>query len=242
MDAQTAWPHAIVSHDRWLAARKALLAEEKAFTHARDALSAARRELPWEKVETAYVFDGPSGPESLADLFDGKSQLIVYHFMFPPDGEPCPHCSFWADNFDPVIIHINHRDAAMVAVSRASRAEIAAYEARMGWAFKWLSSGANNFTYDFGASFRADELDQLVFNFGTLAPGIEDREGISVFAKDGEGAIYRTYSTHGRGIDLLNTAYNYIDLLPKGRDEAGRGNQYWVRRHDEYADAASARR
>jgi predicted dithiol-disulfide oxidoreductase (DUF899 family) len=229
-------PRAVVSRDDWLAARKALLAEEKTFTRARDALSAARRALPWQKIETRYVFDGPDGEESLGDLFAGRSQLIVYHFMFPPGGEPCKHCSFWADNFDPAIIHINHRDASMVAISRASLAEIEPYRRRMGWSFKWLSSGANSFNYDFGASFRPDQLREKLFNFGTLAPDLEDREGISVFAKDAADQVYRTYSTHGRGIDLMNTAYNYIDLLPKGRDEAGRSNQYWVRRHDEYDD------
>jgi predicted dithiol-disulfide oxidoreductase (DUF899 family) len=190
---------------------------------------------PWERVEKEYLFDGSGGKESLAQLFAEKSQLIVYHFMFPPDGEPCPHCSFWADNFNPVIVHINHRDASMVAISRAPYERIAAYKQRMGWCFKWLSSGHNSFNYDFSASFTPDELREPVFNFGTQAPGLQDREGASVFAKDESGAIFRTYSTHGRGIDLLNTAYNYIDLLPKGRDENGR-NQYWVRRHDEYED------
>jgi predicted dithiol-disulfide oxidoreductase (DUF899 family) len=227
--------HKIVSHDQWIEARKGLLAKEKEFTRLRDELSRQRRALPWERVEKEYLFDGSGGKESLAQLFAEKSQLIVYHFMFPPDGEPCPHCSFWADNFNPVIVHINHRDASMVAISRAPYERIAAYKQRMGWSFKWLSSGHNSFNYDFGASFTPGELREPVFNFGTQAPGLQDREGASVFAKDESGAIFRTYSTHGRGIDLLNTAYKYIDLLPKGRDENGR-NQYWVRRHDEYED------
>jgi predicted dithiol-disulfide oxidoreductase (DUF899 family) len=227
--------HKAVSHDQWIEARKGLLAKEKEFTRLRDELSRQRRALPWERVEKEYLFDGSGGKESLAQLFAEKSQLIVYHFMFPPDGEPCAHCSFWADNFNPVIVHINHRDASMVAISRAPYERIAAYKQRMGWCFKWLSSGHNSFNYDFSASFTPDELREPVFNFGTQAPGLQDREGASVFAKDESGAIFRTYSTHGRGIDLLNTAYNYIDLLPKGRDENGR-NQYWVRRHDEYED------
>ena len=236
MSDPAAWPRKVVPRRDWLAAHKAFLAEEKTFTRARDALSAARRALPWEKVETHYVFDGPDGEESLSDLFAGRSQLIAYHFMFAPGGEPCKHCSFWADNFAPAIIHINHRDASMVAISRAPLAEIEPYRKRMGWGFKWLSSGANSFNYDFGASFRPDQRREKVFNFDTQAPGVEDREGISVFARDAAGQVYRTYATHGRGIDLMNTAYNYIDLLPKGRDEAERGNQYWVRRHDEYND------
>ena len=227
--------HSIVARDAWLEARLALLAKEKELTRLRDQLSQQRRELPWERVAKTYAFDGPDGAETLAQVFAGKSQLIVYHFMFPPDGEPCPHCSFWADNFNPAIVHINHRDAAMVAISRASYEQIAAYKQRMGWSFKWLSSGRNSFNYDFGASFRPEEVGERVFNFGTQIPGRQDREGASVFAKDESGAIFRTYSTHGRGIDLLNTAYNYIDLLPKGRDENGR-SQYWVRRHDEYED------
>lgn len=227
--------HPVVAHDAWIEARRALLNKEKEFTRLRDQLSQQRRDLPWERVGKTYVFDGPNGAETLAQLFAGKSQLIVYHFMFPPDGAPCPHCSFWADSFDPAIVHINHRDASMVAISRAPLERIAAYKQRMGWSFKWLSSGQNSFNYDFGASFTPDELGEPVFNFGTQTPGLQDREGASVFAKDEAGAIFRTYSTHGRGIDLLNTAYNYIDLLPKGRDENGRG-QYWVRRHDEYDD------
>jgi len=228
-------PHSIVARDAWLKARLALLAKEKEFTRLRDQLSQQRRDLPWERVAKTYTFDGPDGAETLEQLFAGKSQLIVYHFMFPPDGKPCPHCSFWADNFNPVIVHINHRDASMVAMSRASYEQIAAYRQRMGWSFKWLSSGRNSFNYDFGASFAPAELGEPVFNFGTQTPGLEDREGVSVFTRDESGAIFRTYSTHGRGIDLLNTAYNYIDLLPKGRDENGR-NQYWVRRHNEYED------
>jgi predicted dithiol-disulfide oxidoreductase (DUF899 family) len=228
--------HEIVGREQWLAARKQLLVKEKAFTRARDALNQERRELPWEAVATDYVFEGPDGPEKLSQLFDGRSQLIVYHFMFGTQDEVgCPHCSFWADSFNNNVVHLKHRDASFVAISRAPYPKLAAYRQRLGWSFKWLSSGANSFNYDFGASFREEDLEpgKTPFNFGTLPAGLEDREGISVFYRDAQGRIYRTYSTHGRGIDLMNTAYNFIDLTPKGRDEGDR-NQYWVRRHDEY--------
>ena len=223
----------VVGHDDWLAARKELLAEEKAFTRARDELTKQRQSLPWEAVETEYVFDGPNGRETLAEVFDGRSQLVVYHFMFPAEDDAgCPGCSFWADNFDGIVEHLAHRDVTMVAISRAPYPKLAAYEQRMGWSFKWLSSGENQFNYDFGASFRPEQRDEPVYNFGTLAPANSDREGISVFAKE-DGAVFRTYSTFARGIDLMNTAYNYLDLVPKGRDEDGRGF-FWLRRHDEY--------
>jgi predicted dithiol-disulfide oxidoreductase (DUF899 family) len=238
MSVAAAAPPKVLPHDEWLAARKALLAQEKAFTHARNALAAARRELPWERVDNTYLFDGPSGVTTLPQMFEGRGQLIVYHFMFPPgDDVGCPHCSFWADNFDPVIVHMNHRDITFAVVSRAPRDKLAAYQKRMGWRFNWYSSGGTSFNYDYGASFTPEQVasGQPLFNYGTLQPGREDREGISVFAKDETGAVFHTYSTHGRGIDLMNTAYNFIDLTPKGRDEA-QGNQHWVRRRDEYAD------
>jgi predicted dithiol-disulfide oxidoreductase (DUF899 family) len=228
--------HEVVGREQWLSARKQLLVKEKAFTRARDALNRERRELPWEAVASDYVFEGPAGPEKLSQLFEGRSQLIVYHFMFgAQDDAGCPHCSFWADSFNNNVVHLNHRDASFVAISRAPYPKLAAYRQRLGWSFKWLSSGANSFNYDFGASFREEDLEpgKTPFNFGTLPAGLEDREGISVFYRDAQGRIYRTYSTHGRGIDLMNTAYNFIDLTPKGRDEGDR-NQYWVRRHDEY--------
>jgi predicted dithiol-disulfide oxidoreductase (DUF899 family) len=223
----------VVGHDDWLAARKELLAEEKAFTRARDELTKQRQSLPWEAVETEYVFDGPNGRETLAEVFDGRSQLVVYHFMFPAEDDAgCPGCSFWADNFDGIVQHLAHRDVTMVAISRAPYPKLADYEQRMGWSFKWLSSGENEFNYDFGASFRPEQRDEPVYNFGTLAPANSDREGISVFGKE-DGAVFRTYSTFARGIDLMNTAYNYLDLVPKGRDEDARGF-FWLRRHDEY--------
>jgi predicted dithiol-disulfide oxidoreductase (DUF899 family) len=224
----------IVSHDEWLAARVELLAKEKELTRARDELTRARRALPWERVEREYVFDGPDGEESLADLFAGRSQLLVYHFMFDPDDEAgCPICSFWADNFDPIVVHLAARDVTMVAVSRAPLAKLEAYRARLGWRFKWVSSGDGGFNRDFGVAFEPDELSEPVYNYGTLAPRRPDREGVSVFAKDADGRVFHTYSAYARGIDLVNTAYNYLDLVPNGRDEDGRG-PFWVRRHDEY--------
>jgi predicted dithiol-disulfide oxidoreductase (DUF899 family) len=229
--------HKVVAHDEWSEARKALLIKEKEFTRLRDELSRERRRLPWELVEKEYVFEGPDGKETLAELFDGRSQLVVYHFMFDPDDEwdeACKHCSFWADNFNPVIVHLNARDVTMVAVSRAQLDKISRYRRRMGWSFKWLSSYGSDFNYDFGVSFAADEQDGPAYNLGTLVPGRSDREGVSVFVKDDSGQVFRAYSTYARGIDMLNTAYHYLDLVPKGRGEEGQSPQYWVRRHDEY--------
>jgi len=233
--------HRVVSAEQWLVERQALLAKEKEFTRLRDELNRQRRELPWVKVEKPYSFDGPRGKEGLYDLFQGRSQLVVYHFMFAPEWEAgCKHCSFWADNFDPIIVHLNQRDVSMVAVSRAPYAKLSAYQNRMGWTFTWLSSGESSFNYDLHASFTSEEVAKKSarFNFVTQDPGSTDREGVSVFYKSDDGAVYRTYSTYARGIDLINTAYNILDLVPKGRDEGDRG-PYWVRRHDEYAPAAS---
>jgi predicted dithiol-disulfide oxidoreductase (DUF899 family) len=229
--------HTVVPHDEWIEARRALLTKEKELTRLRDTLSRERRELPWERVEKKYVLTGPDGEENLADLFDGRSQLVVYHFMFDPDddwNEACKHCSFWADNFNPLIVHLNARDVTLVAVSRAQIEKIERYGRRMGWSFKWLSSYGSDFNYDFGASFASDEQQAPVYNFGTLVPGRPDREGVSVFSRDETGNVYRTYSAYARGIDMLNTAYHYLDLVPGGRGEEGRSPQYWVRRHDEY--------
>jgi predicted dithiol-disulfide oxidoreductase (DUF899 family) len=224
----------VVGHDEWLAARKGLLAKEKEFTRARDELTKQRQALPWEPVEKEYVFDGPSGKETLADLFEGRSQLLVYHFMFDPDDEAgCPVCSFWADNFDPIGQHLRQRDVTMIAISRAPFPKLAAYKERMGWSFKWVSAFENDFNFDYRVSFRPEEQDQPLYNYGTLAPRDSNREGASVFARDKAGTVFHTYSAYARGIDLVNTAYNYLDLVPKGRDEDGRG-PFWVRRHDEY--------
>ena len=227
--------HPVVTHDAWLEARKDLLAKEKEFTRRRDELSRQRRELPWERLTKGYVFDGLGGEQTLAELFDGRSQLVVYHFMFPPEwDEGCKHCSFWADNFDPNVVHLGALDVSFVAVSRAPLAKLSAYKQRMGWGFTWVSSGASDFNYDYGVSFALGELDEPIFNYGTLSPGLSDREGVSVFCRDDAGAIFHTYSTYGRGIDMLNAAYHYLDLVPRGRDEDDKPNQWWVRRHDEY--------
>jgi predicted dithiol-disulfide oxidoreductase (DUF899 family) len=233
--------HAVVSRTEWLAARAAHLTKEKEFTRLRDQLSQQRRELPWVKVDKEYVFDGPKGQETLAELFGGRSQLIVYHFMFAPDWEAgCPHCSFWADNFNGVIVHLNHRDVAMIAVSRAPLQKLEAFKKRMGWNFRWVSSSATDFNFDYHVSFTPEELakKEMFYNFA-IHDDIEssEREGVSVFYKDPKGSVFHTYSAYARGIDMLNTAYHYLDLVPKGRDETElEFTQAWVRRHDEYED------
>lgn len=234
--------HRIVARDEWLDARRALLAREKRFTQLRDELSAERRELPWEKVEKSYVFDGPAGRESLADLFAGKSQLIVYHFMFAPEWEEgCKSCSFWADNFDRLPVHLKHRDTTMLAISRAPLAKLEAYRKRMGWSFKWVSSAASDFNYDYNVSFAGPRAgrSRTDYNFGASADDArytgEEFPGISVFYKDATGDIFHTYSCYARGIDMMNNAYHYLDLTPKGRDE-GDGIMAWLRRNDEYKD------
>jgi len=226
--------HTVVGHDEWVAARTALLAKEKEFTRSRDDLSRQRRELPWERVAKQYVFEGPRESETLLDLFNGRSQLIVYHFMFEPEGDAgCPHCSFWADSFDRTVVHLAAHDTTLVAVSRASVAKLESYRRRMGWGFHWTSSGDGDFNADLCVSFTPDEYESRVYNYGSQAPGLADREGVSVFVRVGDD-VFHTYSAYARGIDLLNSAYNYIDLTPRGRDEEGRQPQYWVRRHDEY--------
>jgi predicted dithiol-disulfide oxidoreductase (DUF899 family) len=229
--------HKIASHQDWIAARRELLAKEKEFTRLRDDLSRQRQELPWEKVEKDYVFDGPNGKESLGQLFAGKSQLIVYHFMFAPDWDAgCKSCSFWADNFNGIDVHLKHRDIAFVAISRAPLAKLDTYRKRMGWGFKWLSSAANSFNFDYSASFTPEELasGKAFFNYTIQKPPVSDMVGISVFAKGEDGQVYHTYSTYQRGVDMMNGAYHYIDLTPRGRNESD--TQSWVRRHDEYQD------
>jgi predicted dithiol-disulfide oxidoreductase (DUF899 family) len=228
--------HPVVSHAEWLAARTAFLAKEKEFTRLRDELSRHRRELPWEAVDKKYVFDGPNGKQTLAELFDGKNQLLVYHFMFYPTWEAgCPHCSFWADNFNSFILHLKQRDVTMLAISRAPYGKLAAYKQRMGWNFNWLSSFGTDFNFDHHVSFDPEE-QEVFYNFARQKrPGTESA-GISVFYKDAAGKVFHTYSAYARGIDILNAAYNYLDLTPKGRDEDGQKNpQFWVRRHDEYS-------
>jgi len=230
--------HRVVSHKAWIEARRKFLAKEKKFTRLRDELARQRRALPWEKVDKDYVFDGPKGPETLSELFDGRSQLVVYHFMFAPEwSEGCKHCSFWADNFNGLGIHLNHRDVSFVAISRAPLAKLEAFRKRMGWSFKWVSSGQNDFNYDYQASFTPQEVESgaAFFNYSKSDVGVSDREGVSVFYRDPSGAVFHTYSSYARGIDMLNTAYHYLDLVPKGRDEDGlEFTQAWVRYHDRY--------
>jgi predicted dithiol-disulfide oxidoreductase (DUF899 family) len=232
--------HPVLSHDAWVAARSALLAKEKAFTRLRDELSRERRALPWERVETSYTFDGPGGTMTLADLFGPRSQLVIYHFMFPPDDEAgCKSCSFWADTFNPITIHLVHRDVSFGAVSRAPLKKLERFRQRMGWSFTWVSSAGNEFNYDYMVSFRPEQVQggRAVYNYVPFDMELEDREGVSVFYRAPDGAIYHTYSAYARGIDLLNTAYNYLDLVPKGRDEDELDfTQSWVRYHDRYED------
>jgi len=235
-------PHRIVSRDEWLIARKAHLAEEKAFTRARDALSRKRRELPWVKVDKAYAFDGPNGKETLADLFGNKSQLIVYHFMLGPDWEEgCPSCSLLADHFDGAAIHLAHRDVAFVVVSRAPLQQIEAFKRRMGWHFKWVSSFGSDFNYDYQVSASPQEkaAGKVMYNYELTEFPSEERPGASVFYKNAAGEVFHTYSAYGRGLDILIGAYNLLDIAPKGRDEDGLAfTMAWVRHHDRYDGAA----
>ncbi|UCH73790.1 MAG: DUF899 domain-containing protein [Rhodospirillales bacterium] len=232
--------HRIVSQSDWLAARKALLAKEKEFTRARDALSAERRRLPWVKVDKDYAFDGPDGRETLAELFADRSQLIVYHFMFGPDWEEgCPSCSYLADHFDGAIVHLNHRDVSMVVISRAPLDRLQAYRERMGWNFRWLSSLGSDFNYDYQVSFPADAVAAGTVHYNYADGGFpsEEAPGISVFCRDADGAVFHTYSAYARGLDMLIGAYNLLDLVPKGRDEDGLAfTMEWLRRHDSYED------
>ncbi len=237
--------HSVVTHEEWLSARTAFLAKEKEFTRLRDELNEQRRALPWERVTKKYVFDGPKGKEALEELFDGRSQLVVYHAMWNPktataktswtEDAACHGCSFWADNFNGIITHLNHRDVTFIAASRALIGKIAAYQKRMGWTFKWVSSGDGDFNFDYGVSFTEEELanEKARYNFTIQNPSLSEREGVSVFYKDTSGEVFHTYSAYARGLDMLNVAYHYLDIVPKGRDEGGLG-QYWVRRHDEY--------
>ena len=227
--------HRIVSEAEWLEARKALLAKEKEFTRLREELAGERRALPWVKVEKNYVFEAREGKVTLADLFDGKGQLIVQHFMFGPDwNEGCPSCSFWTDNFNGIDVHLAHRDTAFVLVSRAPIDKLEAYAKRVGWNLRWVSSLGNDFNFDFAVSFPPDEAAKA-YNFGTIKPHGQENPGLSAFRRGDDGAIYRTYSTYARGIDMLNGAYQLLDITSKGRDEEGLPfSMAWVRRHDKY--------
>jgi predicted dithiol-disulfide oxidoreductase (DUF899 family) len=231
----------VVSPTAWLVARKKLLVEEKKFSKVRDQLNLQRRKLPWVKVQKEYDFNGPTGKVTLGNLFSGKSQLLTYHFMFGPDwGEGCPHCSFWADHFDSMHFHLGQRDTAFAVVSRAPWKEIEPFQKRMGWQFKWLFSFGTDFNFDFGVSFTPEQRQRgnAIYNYASLEMDIDEREGVSAFCRDQNGDIYHTYSSYERGIDLMNTTYNFLDLTAKGRDENPEASQDWVRYHDEYEGAS----
>ncbi len=225
----------VVSPNEWLAARKKLLVKEKELTRLRDQIADERRKLPWVKVEKDYIFNGSQGQQSLADLFGDKSQLMIYHFMLGPEWEEgCTSCSFWADNFDGIDIHLAHRDISFLAVSRAGYDKLAAYKKRMGWRFNWVSSLGSDFNYDFQVSFTPEQKENNAteYNYRNTEYFVDELVGVSVFAKNEQGEVFHTYSTYSRGVDMLNGAYNYIDLSPKGRDEES--GMSWLRRHDQY--------
>ena len=228
----------IVTQEDWLAARRSLLEEEKALQQARDSLAEKRRALPWVRVETDYIFDGESGEVTLAELFGDHPQLIIYHFMFHPEWqEGCPSCSFWADSYDRMVPHLKARNVAFAAVSRAPLEKLLGYRERMGWSFPWVSSVQNRFNYDYHVSFTPEQLaaGTAFYNFRAGAPVGEEMPGLSVFYREAKGAIFHTYSTYARGLDAFNPAYQYLDIVPKGRDEADfEYSMQWVRRHDEY--------
>ena len=230
--------HQVVTPEAWVAVRKKLLAKEKEFTKLRDELSQARRDLPWVRVTKNYLFDGPGGKQSLSELFDGRSQLIVYHFMFGPDWESgCKSCSFWADNFNCIVPHLNQRDVTFVAISRAPLAKLRAFAARLGWTFNWLSSSGSDFNFDFNVSFTPEAIasGNAVYNYAANKMSMQELPGISVFFKSPDGEVFHTYSCYARGLDMLNTAYHYLDLVPKGRDEADLPfPMAWVRLRDQY--------
>ena len=238
-------PHPIVSRDQWIAAREQLLIEEKKLTRLRDRLNARRRELPWVKVDKAYVFDGPNGKETLADLFAGRSQLVVRHFMFGPGWEEgCVGCSFWADHLDGALAHLEHHDVSVVVVSRAPLSEIEAFRRRMGWRFKFVSSHASDFNYDYHVSFRPEDIasGNAFYNFAKTGSVGEEMPGVSVFFKDLDGEIMHTYSAFARGNEPMLGTYQILDITPKGRNETGpNGNLTdWVRHHDRYDGVETA--
>lgn len=228
----------VVSHEEWLKARLELLADEKEFTRRRDALTRRRMAMPWERVEKRYVFDALEGPRTLAELFEGRRQLLVQHFMLGPGWEQgCPSCSFMADHTDGMNVHLAHRDVTFVAVSRAPLAEIERFRRRMGWRFKWMSSHGSDFNRDFGVSFTPEEVakGEVHYNYGKWPFPHEELPGISVFSRDDAGEVFHTYSTYGRGVEVMMGAYNLLDLTPKGRDEDHLSfTMEWVRHHDRY--------
>ena len=228
----------VVSHSEWIEARKAFLVKEKEFTKMRDQISQLRRELPWEKVEKDYEFEGPNGASRLSDLFQGRNQLIIYHFMLGPDWDAgCKSCSFIADHFNPAIVHLNQRDVSMVAVSRAPMKVLEQYKKRMGWDFLWVSSFKNDFNQDYNVSFSEEEVERgdAYYNYKEKGFPRTEAPGASVFYKDKDGTIYHTYSVYERGLDMFITAYHYLDIVPKGRNESDLSyTMEWLKRHDEY--------
>jgi predicted dithiol-disulfide oxidoreductase (DUF899 family) len=232
-------PHTVVSRQEWLAARKQLLAREKEFTRMRDELNAQRRSLPWERVDTRYVFQTEAGPKTLAELFGDKHQLVVYHFMFAPDWQAgCKSCSFWADNFNGITVHLEQRDIRFVAISRAALPKLQAFAKRMGWNFPWVSSSETDFNFDYHVSFRPEDqaAGKTSYNYAPKEGTVQELPGISVFCKDDGGAVFHTYSSYARGVEMVNAAYQWIDLVPKGRDEASLPfTMSWLKLHDEYA-------
>ena len=211
--------HKVVSESEWIESRKELLKKEKEFTVLRDQLSQQRRDLPWVQVNKEYVFDGPNGKQTLSELFDGRSQLVIYHLMYDPTWDAaCPSCSFWADNFNDIIVHLNQRDVTMIAISKAPYSKIDAYKKRMGWDFKWIYSFDTDFNRDYYVSFTSEELEKKegFYNFTIQNPSVSELPGVSVFYKDPSGKIFHTYSAYARGIDILNNTYNYLDLVSKG--------------------------
>jgi predicted dithiol-disulfide oxidoreductase (DUF899 family) len=237
MNNQTAAHPKIVSSAQWLAARREFLREEKEFTKLRDKLAARRLELPWVKVDQAYTFESTDGPVSLAELFEDRSQLLIYHFMLAPGwDEGCRGCSFVSDHFDGAIPHLNAKDVSFAVVSRAPLAELLPFKKRMGWHFNWVSSANNSFNFDYRVSFTPAEVEagKANYNFSENEIGDEEMPGLSAFARGDDGQIYRTYSTYARGLDLLIGAYNLLDVAPKGRDENSERKMDWVRLHDQY--------
>ncbi|UUZ67850.1 DUF899 domain-containing protein [Polaromonas sp. P2-4] len=236
--------HSVVSRDKWLAERKTLLAQEKELTRLRDQIASKRRALPWVRIEKNYVFDTPEGKRSLADLFEGRHQLMVQHFMFAPGWEQgCPSCSFMADHTDGMKIHLEHRDVSFVAISRATLPEIERFRQRMGWQFKWVSSNGSDFNYDFGVSFTPEDVakGKLHYNYGVWPLAGEEWPGISLFYRNDAGEVFHTYSTYGRGVEVMMGTYNMLDLAPLGRDEDNLAyGMAWVRHHDRYEPAPAA--
>jgi predicted dithiol-disulfide oxidoreductase (DUF899 family) len=233
----------VVSPEKWLAARRELLREEKEFTQLRDRLAARRRELPWVKIDKIYTFESPAGRVTLADLFEGRSQLVVYHFMLGPGwDEGCKSCSYVADHLAPAVVHLQARDVAFAAISHAPWNEIAPFKARMGWSFNWVSAHESDFNRDYHVSFTTEELakGKVYYNYRMMEFPVEEGPGLSVFARTASGDIYHTYSTYSRGLDQLISTYSVLDLVPKGRDEDPEATMEWVRHHDKYDHVAAS--